>query len=400
MEPPGRLDELGPEGRGAWDKRVATTLQTELDRLAEEGKPPDLLTTDLGRTPDVLAPDWPAFPARAGACLGAERALALLDWRPPGEGDLGRIRHQDEYLEWRLVREGKDVRRFEMTTEFCEYWQVLAAHEPARTLSLVADFAREPEIPWQAVYGYLDPFALAVTPQDRQAAFAKTMLPPERMASREALKRVSRYNDGTSALCCMVQPSNTLDALLALVASAARPLLVRDPTTQRARFASGSEAISALGAAAVDGRNSDPLVVERVTRLATERRPIAADDPVGVYIRGVQHHELAQPDGTDVPESWFEFGRGVAAAEAPDGLQRCQRLIFEAPPDTDFALSDLVVRRTGEKLRFGGQLAALVQLVVYLRSGAPEGAVVTESIDPPQADCQAESESFDEMIEA
>jgi hypothetical protein len=403
VRPPGRLDELGSQGREAWDAQSAAALQTAVDDLAKDGKRPDSLTADPARTAELRIPDWPAFPARIGACLGAERALALLDWRPPEEGDLGRIRHQEEYLEWRLAREDQRVRRIEMTTEFPEYWQVLAAHEPKRILALVAAFARESEIPPEAVYGSLDPFDTAVTPSDRQAAFSQTMLPPKRGESREALKRVSRYNDGTSALCCMVQPSNTLGALFALVASAARPLLVRDSTTKRARFASGSEAINTLGAAGVDGRNSDPLVVERVTRLATERRPIGFDDPVGVYIRGVQRHELAQPDGTDVPESWFEFGRGVAAAEAPDGLQRRQRLILEAPPDADFALSDLVVRRTGERLRFGGQLAALVQLTLYVRTGTPEGPIETEPVvvaDRPPADCQGENDSFDEMAEA
>jgi hypothetical protein len=401
--PPGRLDELGQQGRDAWDAQVTAVLQAAVADLTKSGRRPDGLTTDPAQAAELRAPDWPAFPARIGACLGSERALALLDWRPPEEGDVGRIRHQEEYLEWRLVLGDRGVCRIEMTTEFREYWQVVAAYEPERTLALVAAFAKEPELPPEAVYGSLDPFDAAATPLDRRSAFTQTMLPPEGPESREALKRVGRYNDGTSALCCMVQPSNTLSALLTLVASAARPLLIRDSITGRPRFASGSEAIQTLGAAAVDGRNSDPLVVERVTRLATERRPIGFDDPVGVYIQGVQNHELAQPDGTDVPESWFEFGRGVSAADAPDGLQRYQRLTFEVPSDADFALSDLIVRRTGQQLRFGGQLAALVQLAVYVRTGASEGPIATKPIEEPTpilADCQDEKDSLHDMAEA
>lgn len=400
MGPPGGLDEMGSDARAAWNVRAGTVLRGVLTELARTGTRPELLTTDLGETPELRAPDWPGYPARVGACVGRDRALALFDWRPDGEGDVGRIRHQEEYLEWRVVREGGRIRRIEMTSEFSDYWGLLAGHEPARTLELVAQFAGEEEVETADVYGPLDPFAAGVSVDERQTAFAQTMLPAAGDDRRQALVQVSAYNDGRSAICCMIHPNNTLHALIALVASAARPLLVCDPVTGQPRHASGSEAILALEAAAQDGRNSDPLVVERVARVATERRRIAFDDPVGVYIRSVQHHELEQPDGRDVPASWFEFGRGLRAAEAPDGAQRCQRLTLTLPSDADFMLDDLVVRRSGDRLRFGGQLAALAQLTAYVRTGPREGAVVAEPspcVDPPAANCAEELASLEEM---
>jgi hypothetical protein len=343
MAAPGRLDELGAEGRAAWDA-VAGGLG---------------LTLDPAVATEVRAPDWPGFPVRVAARLGAAEALVALDLPD------GRQRHQEEYVEWRVVRAGGAIRRIELTTELAAYWRVLAAHEPARTLAVVAELAGVDAVPAAAVYGALDPDA--ATAGDRAAAFDATMLP------RGARAPVSTYNNGIDGICCMIQSSNTLDALADLVRSAARPLLVTDAVTGRTRHPSGAEAIRELGAIAVDGRNSDPLLVERVTRLATEGRAIGVDDPVGVAIRGVQRHELAQPDGADVPTSWLAFGRGVAAADAPDSLARHQRLTLAVPDDADFALSDLVVRRTGERLRHGGQLAALVELAVYLRTD-PRGS--------------------------
>lgn len=369
MRAPGWLDELDWRGAEVWDGTVAACLEQVLGTLASTGRTPQRLTSDFAQIPDIRAPDWPGLPARVVACLGRRKALELLDWHSD-EGDLGRVRHQEEYLEWRVVRDaenGDAIARVEMTTELREYWEVLAAYQPHALLDLVAEFAGRERVEPEEVYGSIDLGAADATA--RADAFRCTMLPADHSAS---FGGVSALNDGTQAMCCMVQPTNTLLALLALVMSAARPLTVRDKLTGRPRFASGAEAIEALDAAAQHGRHSDPLIVERVTSLATEGRPLGFDDPIGVYIRSVQHHELAQPDGEDVPEEWFEFSRGVLANAAADGRSRTQRLTLAVPDEADFALNDLVGRRTGERLAFGGQLAALVQVVVHLRSGQPE----------------------------
>jgi hypothetical protein len=372
VRPPGGLDELGPEGRRAWDAVVARTFGRVLAELESEGRGPQGLATDATVVPDVRTTDWPAFPVRIAARLGAGHALRLLDCRPPGAGDVGRARHQEEYAEWRLIRDGDEVRGIELTTELREYWRVLAAHEPRRTRELVAELAGAEDIAWDGIYGALDPVAAATTPEDRARAFTATMLPTTArdVDARVAMASVSRFNDGRAALCCMIQPSNTLHALVSLVASAARPHLVTDSVTGRTRFPSGSEAIVALGAAAQDGRNSDPVLVERIVRFVTEGRSIGLDDPLGIYVHDLQRHELAQPGGEDVPAEWVELSRGVGADDADDGRSRYQRLKLELPHDADFALSDLVIRRTGERLRFGGQIAELVELAVYVRSGA------------------------------
>src|SRR5206468_1779231 len=153
---------------------------------------------------------------------------------------------------------------------------------------------------------------------------------------------LSPYNSGAKAICCMIQSTNTLGALINLVAAAAEPHAVIDPVSRETRFMSGSEAIHIIRAhSAQDCRNSDPVVVERVVRLASEGRVIAFDDPIGVYIQGVEHRQLVQPDGAEVPLKWFEFSRGLGSDKAPDGRPRHQRLILEVPPDQGFGLAEL-----------------------------------------------------------
>lgn len=390
MRSPGWLDELGPDGQEAWAARVTSAL----GKLGAPTTP-----ADPDAPPEHRSVDWPGYPARIGACLGRDRALALLDWTVAGVGDLGRLRHQEEYLEWRVVREGDRPRRIEMTTELSDYWEVLAAHEPDRTIELVSSFARE-RVHWREVYTK-DPNLPSATPESRAKSFAKRMLFSSDDRSRSAVLRVSPYNTGERALCCMLHPSNTLGALLHLALRAMRHgILIEDPVTGRTRYPSGSEAISmSMGNAAQDGRNSDPVIVEHLVRLVTEGRTVGLDDPIGIAIRGVQRSALAQPNGDAVPEEWFTFGRGLRADEAPDGRQRCQRLTLEVPVEAGF-VDDLIVRRTGERLRFGGQLAALVQLGVFLRTG-PVGSVPEvlplPSPAPASPDCGDALTSFAEM---
>jgi hypothetical protein len=355
---PGGLRELGADAAAAWDRVLAGAV-------AEAKPPPQTLPAADERTREPTGADWLAMPARIQSCLGRRQAHALLDWRTD-DGDEGRRLHQEEYLEWRVVRtdDGKP-RRIEMTTEFGDYWKVLAGHQPHETLKLVASFAGEEMIAPRAVYGDFDPFGAAVDPSQRSAAFAATML------AEGGEPVVSPYNNGQRAICCMVEGSNTLGALINLVAASAEPHVVVDSVTKERRPMSGSEAIEVIReAAAQDCRSSDPAVVERVVRLATEGRLVAFDDPIGVYIRGVEHGQLVDPDGSDVPAEWFELCRGIGPDEAADGRPRYQRLAFEVPKGAGFTLGDLKQRGTGDLVAHGAQLAELVTLGVYVRTSA------------------------------
>ena len=335
MEEPGRLRDLGKPGRAAWDEAVAWALLSAMPSPAAHRY---LVPASDEETPHTTGPDWSGLPARAVATKGRSRALAALD---------SRRRDQEEYVEWRVVRDGRDrIRRVELTTELRDYWRVLAAHEPARTLALAAELARRRVRP-QEVYGLRDP--LAAGPDERADGFDTTM-------------PAAPLNDGRDAICFMSHPSNDLVSLVRIAAAATRPLVVRDADTGELRPATADEAIPHLGDSAVAGRTSDPVIVERLGRLAYEGRRVALNDPVGVYIEGVEHTRLRTPHGSPVPADWFTASRGG------------QRLVLEVPASKRFAVSDLVDVATEEPVSHGGQIAELVQLRVLLRVSDP-GAV-------------------------
>ncbi|MDP9135585.1 MAG: hypothetical protein M3N56_12260, partial [Actinomycetota bacterium] len=330
---------------------------------------------------ELRVTDWPAVPARIRACLGRDAADALFDASAPAEGDIGRRDFQEEYGEWRVIRDGNGPVRFELTTELSDYWELLAAHAPATAIERVAELARTPVEP-SAVFGSHDPFAATSTVEERASAFRAEML------GESPLGRPGPFNDGSKAIVCMTRHDNTLGALLRLVAnSAAAPHRVVDAPGGEPRLPSGSEAIRGpVPISAQDCRNSDPVVVERVVRLATEGRLIRFDDPIGVYVLDVQMSDLLAPDGSPLPLEWRTLSR--AGERQPDDLSRAQRLVIEAPRGAGFTLAEVRSRRTGEPIVHGAQLAELVQLGVYVRTGPPDSIPVDVETHPAPAPIQ------------
>lgn len=330
MREPGGLTDLGAEGRAAWDETVARCL---LAAMPSPGSHPFLARAPDERTPHRTGPDWNGLPARIVARHGRARALDSLD----DERTL-----QEEYVEWRVVRSrGGAIARVEFTTELVDYWRVLATHEPERTLELVGSLTRTGARP-REVYGVRDPAALAAP--ERRRAFDETML-----------ESGSPLNDGRRGICFMVHPSNDLLSLVRLAAAATHPITARDPETRARRPATANEAIPSLDGAAVAGRASDPVLVERLIRLAHQRRLTALDDPVGVYIAGVERTRLRTRDGAEVPAGWFALSRGR------------QRLVLEIPAGR----GPLVDTTTERQVDRGGQIAELVQLRTFLRVSDP-----------------------------
>jgi hypothetical protein len=380
---PGTLSDFGEAAQKEWDALVAGYFSGN--------DSPHLLAEPDDRTPDDVTVDWGAFPVRIERCLGSRRnASRLLDWRTT-QGDIGRAQLQEEYFEWRVVRDDTDaIRRVEMTTEFPEYWLTLAAHHPLTVVELVRRFSGDATVAPSALFGGADPATLE--PAERKAAFEDAMLP------RGGKAPWSPYNNGADAICFMSQGANTLSALVALVAAAAFPYVAEgseEPLT-------GSQAIASGTQAAVPCRNSDPTVVEATIGLAAQGRLFALDDPIGVYILGVNHDQLEQPDGSDVPAEWFQFQRG---SRPPEGKERSQRLVLEIPPEVELAVSDLVDRDTGERIAHGGQIAALVQLGVHVRLSAERPveptlrAVAAPEVTPCDQDpgCAEVRTAFDEF---
>ena len=354
MKSASSLEELGAAGRDAWARRVERCI-AEATRQFDIDPPNDfVLAAPDARTPHRTTVDWPGLPLRPVSCLTRQVALNVLDHSAL---EVGIRPLQEEYIEWRVVGDEEGIARVEFTTEFADYWQVLAAFDPERTLGLVAAFARRDVIP-EDIYRGCDPFSRFTTPSDRATAFAAGMLSPAAPGP---------YNDGRAAITCMAQRSNTLQALVALFLVATNPNIRHDESSGAVRPLPCDESIPLMRGAAQLGRASDPVLVERLGRLAYEGRLVAMDDPLGVYIQSAQAARLRLPNGEPMPADWFRFGRGLPPAETADDRPRWQRVTLEPPPDSGLLVSDLVDVTTEQPIRRGGQIAELIQVAIVAR---------------------------------
>ena len=222
------------------------------DRVARivAGRDSNLRTALAPADPRVLAVDWTGLPGRVVTCLGRDAALQFLD-RPEGR------EWQEEYLEW-SVRRADDgtVTRVDLTTEFADYWRLLARSDPELALETLSEFA-ERTLGLQDVYGSQD--ISSRIPAELEKGFLATALAP----------------GADLRLCCLTAPFNTLSSLIGLVAVGAQPWLGTD-ADGTLRPATADEIAAEVGPVAALGRRSDPLLLEvlaRTSALAGLRRP-------------------------------------------------------------------------------------------------------------------------------
>lgn len=360
LKEPGNLSDLGPAARQAWHNDVVGLVNGYIN---EAGSEHFRLLADVDWPDGVAVVDWDGFPRILQNCLGDEKAAALCDWTIPTLGDYGRARCQDEYFEWRTVRDlnGKLI-RFEGTTELAAYWKVLAGYHPVTTLQILGRFAGETVADWSQVYGSVNPFDQNVTVEQRQTAFEANMV-----WNRTASPVRSPYNNGQKAIAFLCKPVSSLNAAVALFVYAAKALGKHEGGQEVAL--NGAEAIATGTQAAIDCRNSDPNMVGRMNHIAWEGRAVAFDDPVGVYIRSFAHEALLDLDGNPIPEEWVQFQRGSRSVGGA-GEERSQRIVIEVPEGLGFVLGDLEHRDTEQRIDNGYQLAELTKLACYFKTSS------------------------------
>lgn len=384
MQQPGFLTDLEGAGVLAWETRLAGMVSNanadawnesylpalnlplgfqpaRQDHLVADGSP--------GLLPGLAVIDWNGFPVRVGRCITTQaQAFAFLDRSGPA-GDTGRFIGQEEYLEWRTVRNaaGKLV-RVELTTENQEYWEEVAAHHPEKMLRLCGAMASGADAPWQEVYAS-DPFAPGESDEDRRGSFRQLM------AARGFSPPLSPYNNGIKAICFLGQRFNALFAAVVLAARAARRYGKR--VAGQANPLTGREAIASGTQVAEDCRNSDPTIVNDVLSLAWQGKKLALADPVGLYIHNVNQIGLLAPDGSAaVPGTWFTLSRGKSATVAGTTFSFFQRLVVEAPAGAGVVLGDLIEEATGIPVTSGAQIARLVTVALYARASADDAVIL------------------------
>jgi hypothetical protein len=145
----------------------------------------------------------------------------------------------------------------------------------------------------------------------------------------------------------MIQPNNTLDAAIILVAQST---IVRDGPDGRLTNAND---LIRCGVAADADRNSDPLIVSEVNTLARKRADITLADPVGLYLDGLQTAGWVAPDGAD-PQTFWTITRGDA--------DHAVRAEFAVADGHEYTVSDITIN--GQRITSPSQIAEGIEVKV------------------------------------
>ena len=363
----GALTDFGADAQDAWTKKVEKYVN---DANTAFGSTQFVMPNDTDLEPTVSTVDWRGFPLRINECLGSiEDTNRFLDWQLQDQ-PMGRLNGaQEEYLEWRIIRNSSGrISAIEFTSETQEYWQTLASYHPEKTLELIGKFASEagPADPLE-VYGPID--LADSTPEQRGNAFLHMMDSREVQPSPGDFYELvaSPYNNGKKALTFMADYPNTLGAAVYLAAAAAIPYAKSTPAGTVPL--TGREAIQNTRQSAQDCRDSDPTIVGSVIALANEQRKIALYEHPGLYIGDVDHKGILLPDESDhIPREWFKFSRGVELTINGSKVPLWQRLKLEVPESEGFLVEDLIDADSGSNLLFGAIVAKKITINLYAQA--------------------------------
>jgi hypothetical protein len=344
FDPPGYVDDLTEPQKRKWSDWIAERI----DQAREEGSggPPTYgprrqfvnpLRTPPG--PDAVEKDitWTAFPrvVKIGSVSDVQR------WQ---RADASRDR-QDEYCEWSVERDPATGRvlRVTFTSEGPEYWEFLAAVDPARVLAL-----------------YREHVASAVQRSDLFLADG-------------SYNPRNRWNDSTDGgVMHLIQRSNTLGAEMELAAAAT---IVR--LRNGAPITAERELIE-CGRYGEPERFSDPHIGAEVNALARQKADITLANPVGLCIAGLSVAGWQTPDGSN-PLDYWRVTRGT-----PD---KAVRAVYQVPEDRGFTVGDITIG--GRKIEHGAQIADFITIKLTglaTRFGGSAVAPVAGCVGDAEAD--------------
>lgn len=316
FDAPGFLTDLDSAGLDAWSDFISSEFDAARERtnprLANYG-PRHQFFNPLKNAPasDAVEKDitWTAFPR----IVQVSSISDIQRWRTADSGrDV-----QDEYCEWSVIRDnatGK-ITRVTFTSEGPEYWQFLAAKDPAKILEL---------------------YKLHVDPRvEMKHLFTNGRYVPK-----------NRWNNSTTmGAMHLIQANNTLTAEIELAAGAS---LTRK---RNGAFITDEQELIECGKYGQGERHSDPHIGAVINELARAKADVTVANPVGLCIAGLSVAGWTTPDGSN-PLDYWKITRGTS--------QKALRAVFEVPANKQFVVGDLKIN--GKNINFGAQIADFITI--------------------------------------
>jgi hypothetical protein len=310
---------------------------------------PLTMPVPAGSVPDNV--NWQALPTSYDPQFGGDEdaLLSYLDERQHDPSNNIVTRMQDEYCEWRVVRDDAgNIKKIIFTSEPPEYYQFL----------------------WD------DPYHVGAS-QTRDLLVA---LYRERTGNAsitladlmDASGQYDWYNRWNNDYCVhMQQPNNTLGAEINI---AARSCILRKSNRGKGTLIKDAQQLIDCAQYGNSQRQSDPNIGAAVNLFARENRFVTLQNPVGLYMTGLDTTGWTAPDGRD-PQSFWNVIKGVADTDATRAM--IVRAEYSVPDSLVYTVSDIKIG--GLNIKYGGHIAAHIQMRLGVLKSAPA------ALPPPNA---------------
>jgi hypothetical protein len=317
------------------DKR--TSAVEELQRWGGSGKDLRVFNPASTEIPASAKPKnvfWSALPTSFDEDFDSNaEKFAYLDNQQEDKLYKVTTRMQDEYCEWVVKRNDKNqITEVIFTSEPPEYYDFMFNHSEAGRKLLVD------------VY--------------RKVTGVGTITIDELKDENGEYNWWNQYNNDYAVH--MQQPNNTLGAQVNIVSRAC--ILRFDDKGKPYTDALGLIKCARYGK---ETRQSDPRIGNAVNAFARENRFITIENPVGLYMSGVDWKGWKTPDGTDAKEFWtVERGTEDEANRENSYIVRAK---FAVPAAKGYTVSD--VKIGGKEIEFGAEIAARIDVRVAVLVG-------------------------------
>lgn len=290
------------------------------------------------------------------------RALRRVDEQGNLREDLQLFYRQlDEYCEWHVDRDGEGrITRICFTCEGPEYWEFLAegtrpffpSGDPRRDLvagdlGLVEELYREHVSPGVSAVDLVWPFDVAFFDDDVDPGTGEPF-GWRYYARKGTYNPLNRWNT-TDGIMHLTHPANTLRGEFRVAGGAS----VRRQDGGQAVV--DPEQLVCCSGFGDPNRSSDPTIGAAVNTLARSGLSVSLADPVGLYISELALDGFAGPAGEEVAAAW-QVDRGSRED------RRILRARFEVPEELGFTVDQVLL--DGDRIRFGGQIADRMQMVL------------------------------------
>jgi hypothetical protein len=325
FDTPGFESDLTDNQKTAWSNKINSWIEDERNNL---GSPLDKFFFNELQHPETengaIAPiTWEGFPRfwklqfpndQQKRWEASEKLYKLRGVN---------CRYQDEYLEWHSYKVNGKLSKVIFSCEGPEYWEHIAQVDEQKLLNLYRTYI-SPNVQINDLFTIV--------------------------AGVKTYNRSNKWNL-TDGIVHLTHPANTLGAEINLAAQATilRKKGAVNPVTDT------HDLICCSGYGAPD-RFSDPTIGAGVNSFVRQGFSVTLNNPIGLYIHKLDTSGIEVPNGFQIKDFW-KVTRG------DKGKGMILRAEFSVPVGSNISLED--VKIGGNPLKYGAQLAEIIEMVLY-----------------------------------